>query len=232
MIYKIRLKEKAERYGMKLCPEVLGRCERYAELVDEWNRKINITAITEPEEVEDKHFLDCFLLACQPEIKGKVADVGSGAGFPGIILKIYKPDIEITLIESNKKKTAFLSLVGKELDLSLQVLGERAEDLGRSSARESFDVVTARAVAALPALSEYCLPLVKTGGFFLPMKGPKETEGTEAKKAIEVLGGEIKEIRKYTLPDDSERTIWVVQKSASTPERYPRKMAQIKKKPL
>ena len=232
MINTNRLQNKAEAQGLILSEKMLQKCLLYSQLLDEWNARINMTAITDPEEVEDKHFLDCLILAKQPEVEGRVADIGSGAGFPGLLLKMYKPDIELSLIESNQKRAAFLREAAKTLQLELEVLPVRAEEAVAAGKREFFDLVTARAVAALPALCEYCLPLVAVGGHFVPMKGKVEEEWTAAGRAISLLGGKKRELRRYKLPDGSERSLCVIQKVAHTAEKYPRSTARIKKSPL
>ena len=229
---KNRFKQKANEAGIQLSENQLESCLRYADLMLEWNQRSNITAITEAGEVEDKHFLDSLYLAAQPEVQGDVADIGTGAGFPGVVLKIFKPDIKLTLVESNQKKVAFLQSIKEGLNLEYEVLSERAEELGRAAYRERFDLVTARAVAALPVLAEYCLPLVKQGGWFVPMKGRLAEELDEARNAIGVLGGSLLEERPYHLPDGSERKLYLIEKVKPSDQRYPRNTARIKKKPL
>ncbi len=230
---KVRLAQKAGQYNIQLGPEILDQLEAYNRMMLEWNQKSNITAITEEQEVEDKHFIDSLFLASQPELKGKVADIGSGGGFPGLVLKIYRKDIDITLVESNQKKNAFLQLVVENLKLEgVRLCNKRAEELARGPERESFDLVTARAVASLPTLAEYCLPLVKEGGWFIPMKGRLEDELALSKNAIATLGGSCKEERAYQLPDGSERRLYVIEKIKPADNRYPRNTARIKKNPL
>ncbi len=229
---KARLKEKAAKYDILLSETQLDLCAEYAKLIVEWNKKINITAIIDAEGMENKHFIDSMLLAVQAEIQGHVADVGTGAGFPGIVLKICKPDIELTLIESNNKKIGFLQHVSSSLGLNAAFLNMRAEDVAKSSYRESFDVVTARAVSALPMLSELCMPLVKKNGWFIPMKGRNNDEFLSAKNAISLLGGMCKQEKSYELPDESQRSLYFIQKIQSTNAKYPRHMGKIKKSPL
>ena len=154
--------------------------DQYAELLVSYNQKVNLTAITDPEGIEDKHFVDSLLFACQPEVAGKMVDVGAGAGFPGIVTKIYKPDLDLTLMEPTGKRVDFLRYACETLGLTgVSFAKERAEEAARKSWREQFDLVSARAVAALPVLSEYCLPLAKVGGHFLAMKGASAAEELE-----------------------------------------------------
>ncbi len=230
---KCRMEAKARKYGIELTRGQLALLEQYSREMLAWNEKSNITAITKEEDIEDKHFLDSLILASQPEIQGRVADIGSGGGFPGMVLKIYKQDIEITLVESNNKKIAFLEHLAEVLELKgISFCKQRAEELGRGADRESFDLVTARAVAGLPMLAEYCLPLVKRGGWFIPMKGRLEEELQQAKNAIGSLGGRLKEERAYQLPGGDERKLYLIEKCKTTEDRYPRNTARIKKNPL
>ena len=160
----------------------LDLLDRYAELLVSYNEKVNLTAITSPEGIEDRHFADSLLFAAQPEVSGRLVDVGTGAGFPGIVAKIYKPDLELTLMEPTGKRVDFLRYACAELGLTgVEFAKERAEEAARKIWREQFDVASARAVAALPVLCEYCLPLVKVGGRFIAMKGPEAD--AEAKAA-------------------------------------------------
>ena len=209
---------------------------RYRELLLLWNEKMNLTAITDPQEILVKHFLDSLLTAKALPLydKASLADVGCGAGFPSIPLGIYRPALSLTLIDSLGKRLRFLDEVISELGLSARTVHARAEEAGRKAEhREQYDFVTARAVAAMPVLCEYCLPLVKTGGFFAALKGPEvELELDGARVAIQTLGGTLEEIQRFTLPDGSGRSIVVIQKTASTPQKYPRPSAQIAKKHL
>ena len=167
------LKNYLPDYADALSERQLEQLEKYAALLLEWNEKINLTAITDEEGIAAKHFLDCLAFLRHAQIKegARVADVGTGAGFPGIVLKIARPDIELVLIDSLQKRLNFLSEVCRELGIKATLVHARAEDAGHDKAlRESFDFVTARAVANLAVLSEYCLPLVKIGGVFAPMK--------------------------------------------------------------
>ncbi|MEG2930661.1 MAG: 16S rRNA (guanine(527)-N(7))-methyltransferase RsmG, partial [Ruthenibacterium sp.] len=171
MIDKNRLIEKAARYGINAAP-IADALDAYAQLLVEYTKKVNLTAITTPEGIEDRHFIDSLLLAAQPELRGRVVDVGTGAGFPGIVAKLYRPELSLTLMEPTGKRVDFLRFACAELGLTdVEFAKERAEEAARKIWRERFDAATARAVADMAMLSEYCLPLVKTGGVFLAMKG-------------------------------------------------------------
>ena len=202
MIDKNRLQAKCSTWNIPLTGAQLDLLDRYAELLVSYNEKVNLTAITSPEGIEDRHFADSLLFAAQPEVSGRLVDVGTGAGFPGIVAKIYKPDLELTLMEPTGKRVDFLRYACAELGLTgVEFAKERAEEAARKIWREQFDVASARAVAALPVLCEYCLPLVKVGGNFLAMKGASgEEELTAARGAIKKLGGEYRETRTLHLP--------------------------------
>ena len=191
-------------------------------------------AITDPEGIEDKHFLDSLLFASQPEVAGRMVDVGAGAGFPGIVTKIYKPELELTLMEPTGKRVEFLKYACAQLGLTgVEFAKERAEEAARKVWREQFDLASARAVAALPMLAEYCLPLVKVGGNFLAMKGASgEEELAAARGAIKKLGGAYKETRTLHLPGGDTRTLILCQKISQTPTAYPRNGGKIAKSPL
>lgn len=221
--------------GMDVSDAQIDKFIKYAELLVEWNEKINLTAITEPIEIAEKHFLDSAMcLKCG--IHGKVIDVGTGAGFPGIVLKILNPDIELCLLDSLQKRINFLETVCKELDLTnVTFVHARAEDGGRDkNLREKFDFSVARAVANLATLSEYCLPFVKVDGSFIAMKGPKAQEEIEAgKNAISKLGGEISNILEEQIPDtELKHVIISVKKVRPTAPAFPRKAGKPSKQPL
>ncbi len=229
------LKEYIE-HGVVLTEEQYAQLERYAELLVEWNEKMNLTAITDPEGIAVKHFLDClaYLKRVQIPTGAKVADVGTGAGFPGVVLKIARPDIELTLIDSLQKRLNFLSTILDEIGLKAKLVHARAEDAGHEKAlRESFDVVTARAVANLAVLSEYCLPLVKVGGVFAPMKTAEVAEELEhAETAVKILGGKAEKPEIYELPIAGGRSVVRIKKLAATPPKYPRQRVKISEKPI
>ncbi|MCI8442097.1 MAG: 16S rRNA (guanine(527)-N(7))-methyltransferase RsmG [Provencibacterium sp.] len=236
MIPKEKLRDWAAGYGIALEEEMLERLDRYAGLLCAYNEKVNLTAITEPEEIARKHFLDSLLLAAAlPLPEGtRLADVGTGAGFPGVPLKILRPDLSLTLIDSLQKRITFLQALSQEISLPFEALHLRAEEAGRQKGlREGFSVVTARAVASLPVLCEYCLPLVKPGGSFAALKsrGVQE-EIEEAKRAISLLGGELEQVRRFQLPGEEERAIVLIRKISQTPPKYPRSSAKMAKSPL
>ncbi len=218
--------------GFLLTESQLNKFEKYYELLVEYNQKFNLTAITEKEEVVYKHFIDSLygadLFKCL-----KVLDIGSGGGFPAIPLKIFKEDIELTLMDATLKKCEFLKVVAKELDLkNVTVINGRAEEFAfKDGFRESFDYCSARAVARLNILSEYCLPFVKVGGSFIAYKGDAEEEILEAEKGIKILGGNVKNIVKKELLG-AKRAIIEIEKVSSTPEKYPRSNGKIRKNPL
>ena len=232
MIDTSRLIEKAARYGIDAAP-VADALDRYAELLVEYNKKVNLTAITEPEGIEDRHFIDSLLLAAQPEVRGRVVDVGTGAGFPGIVLKLFRPEIELTLMEPTGKRVDFLKYACAELGIEAEFAKERAEEAARKRWRETFDTAVARAVADLPVLAEYCLPLVNVGGVFVAMKGsPAQDEAARGAGAVKKLGGEVAGTRAFTLPDSSARELIFCTKISHTPPAYPRNGGKIAKAPL
>lgn len=206
---------------------------RYSELLVDWNTKINLTAICDPKGIAEKHFLDSATALLTGFVNGKVIDVGTGAGFPGFVLKIMKPEIELTLLDSLQKRINFLKTVGGELDISAEYIHARAEDGGRMH-REKFDTVVSRAVANMTVLSELCLPFLKVGGYFLALKGPlADEELSDAKKAIHILGGEVTDVFSAKIPGtDLNHKIIIVKKVRHTPQQYPRKPGIATKNPL
>ena len=233
MIDETRLIQSAAMCGILINEAVAHQLSRYANLLEQESKKTNLTAIRNPKDIEDKHFIDCLQLANQTEVHGRVLDVGAGAGFPGAIAKIFRPEIELALLEANGKKANFLRFLSSELNLGAEVIQRRAEDAAHDGAlREAFDTVTARAVAALPVLCEYCLPFVKTGGVFVAMKGEAEREVEISKNAIEALGGRLCKLVDYTIPGTPRRTMVFIEKSGSTPQKYPRTQSAIIKRPL
>jgi 16S rRNA (guanine(527)-N(7))-methyltransferase RsmG len=226
----------AAQYGIPLTPEQLRQFALYAELLLDWNTRMNLTAITKPEEIAVKHFLDSLLLLKYTEIpeNESVIDVGTGAGFPGLPLKIVRPDLRLTLLDSSAKRVTFLREAAKALGLEAGAIHGRAEELGQKPGhRERYGLVTARAVAALPILCEYCLPFTSVGGVFVALKGPGiHAEAEDAKAALAKLGGKLLSIDEYELPNQNRRTIVLVQKISQTPAGYPRTHAKIAKRPL
>ena len=236
MINTPLLKLEAEKIGIKLDDTALSRFDKYAEMLVETNKTLNLTAITEPDEILYKHFIDCLSLLTVVDIKAgaKVIDVGTGAGFPGLVLLIARPDIKITLLDGTNKRLTFITEVLNALNLTADVVHQRAELAGKDKIfREKYDFVTARAVANLNTLSEYCMPFVRIGGIFAPMKASKgDDEVKEAGNAIKQLGGLIKEIKHLNIENCGERCIVITEKISQTPPKYPRASAQISKKPL
>lgn len=226
-----------EKFGVIIDEKIAERLNKYGNLLLEWNEKINLTAITEPEAVLYKHFYDCilFLKVCRLEKGSSIIDVGTGAGFPGMVLKIVRPDLKVTLLDSLNKRLVFLNEVINELGLEgIETVHMRAEDAGKSKIhRENYDVATARAVASLPVLLEYCTPLVKKDGIFLSMKGPSAREELSlCENAIKVLNLSEPNIICETLTGDEQRAFITFKKLSQTPPKYPRKPSDISKQPL
>lgn len=234
--FKEKMLEYSRDLGLLFNEKQLELFYKYQQLLLEWNEKINLTAIIDPEEIILKHFIDSLTIEKYIEKNENIADVGTGAGFPGIPLKIYRPDLNIVLIDSLNKRVSFLDEVIKELELEkIETVHSRIEDIGQlEKYREKFQNVTARAVANLSVLSEYLLPLVKLEGQCICMKGNSiEEELEESKKAIEILGGKIDKIDKFNLPNsDIERNIILINKIKFTPKMYPRKAGKPSKEPL
>jgi 16S rRNA (guanine527-N7)-methyltransferase len=230
------LKKGVQELGLELPLNTISKFFKYKELVLEWNKKVNLTSIEDDKEFIIKHFVDSLTLAPLLNIKnGSLIDVGTGAGFPGIPLKILLSNLEVTLLDSLDKRVRFLNTVIEELSIQgINAIHFRAEDGGHNSNyREKFDFAVARAVASLPVLLEYCLPFVKVGGVFFAMKGLSEDEVSLSKKALQTLGGEILEIKKFQLPlTDNQRNIIVIKKFRQTPTNYPRKAGKPSKNPL
>lgn len=228
------LNKKIEDFGLNA--EVSKELEIYKELLLEWNEKMNLTAITEDNEVDVKHFLDSLSLFKTKYLENNktLVDIGTGAGFPGLVAKIYNKDLEVTLLDSLNKRLTFLEEVISQLNLQgVKTLHGRAEELGRKELRETFDIATSRAVANLSTLLEYDLPFVKVGGYFIAMKGPEYLEELEkAKNAIKLLGGKLEEVIEIKLPLDITHYLVVIKKINSTPNKYPRAGGKPKKNPL
>lgn len=233
-----RLREKAAAFGIKLSDYQLEQFETYYEMLVEKNKVMNLTAITEKNEVIDKHFADSLaLIKSGVSLTGqKILDIGTGAGFPGIPLKIAFPELEIVLLDSLNKRIKFLNEVIEALGLEkITAIHGRAEDFAKQKEyREQFDYVVSRAVANLTVLSEYCLPYVKVGGCFMPYKsGEIDEELNNSKKAVQILGGKIEEVVKFQLPDtDIGRSFVKIKKNKNTAKKYPRKAGLPAKEPL
>lgn len=231
-----QLKELAAGFGVMLDDTALDRFAVYAEKLVGWNEKINLTAITDPEGITVKHFADSlavFRYADVPQ-NAAVIDVGTGAGFPGVAMLIARPDLKLTLLDSTKKKLSVIDDILSTLGLQAETLHARAEEAAKKAEyREQYDFATARAVANLRELSEYCLPFVKKGGSFISMKSAKTDEEIDgAKKAIATLGGKIEAVNAFTLADAGERTVIMIKKISQTSPKYPRPSAKIAKHPL
>ncbi len=232
--FKLALLEK----GIKLNEYQMGQFKKYFELLVEWNEKMNLTAITDEESVYLKHFFDSISASFYEDFSGSysVCDVGAGAGFPSIPLKICFPNLKVTIVDSLNKRIQFLTNLSKELQLNdVHFVHARAEEFGQNAMyREQFDLVTARAVARLSVLSELCIPLAKVGGKFIAMKAANAPdELKDAQKAINILGSEKSAEYTFLLPiENSERTLYVFSKIKSTPKRYPRKPGIPNKTPI
>lgn len=214
--------------------EIHEKFEIYCDFLIEYNKNVNLTAITNPEDVWRKHFADSIMLLKYVEIPADASliDVGTGAGFPSIPVKIYRSDIKLTMLDSLNKRIIFLDQLCEKLEINTETVHGRAEDYGKKECfREKFDVATARAVAAMPVLSEYCMPFVKKNGVFAAMKGPNEN-AEDSQKSVSLLGGDTIKAFRYKLGNDDDRQIFSVKKISHTPSGYPRNSSQIKNKPL
>lgn len=230
--------KRLEEHGISLNEKQLHQFERYFEVLVDWNERMNLTGITEREQVYTKHFYDSVSLAFYVDM-GKVnslADIGSGAGFPGIPLKICFPHLRLTIVDSLNKRITFLKHVAEELGFDqVEMIHGRAEEIARKQPyRDGFDLVTARAVARLAVLNEFCLPFVKTGGQFAAMKGSEPAEEIqEANRSLKELKGKLHKVHSFSLPvENSARHIVVIDKTGNTPARYPRKPGTAAKTPL
>lgn len=222
-----------EKNDLKLSEELYKKLDIYAEILIDYNKKVNLTAITEPMEILVKHFVDSIKVAeiLDIPLNANLIDVGTGAGFPSVPLKLYRPDIKITLLDSLQKRITFLELLCLRLEISSELIHGRAENISKMTEyREKFDFVTARAVANISLLSELCIPFLKIGGIFAALKGPNE-DINSGNKAIEVLGGNLEDIIRYEI-DNELRRIAVIKKISQTSAKYPRNSAQLKRNPL
>ena len=234
--FKKVLYEKTKQIGIELKEEQLEKFYLYMNILLEWNEKINLTAITNEEEIILKHFVDSLTINKYIEEGKSIIDVGTGAGFPGIPIKILREDLKVTLLDSLNKRINFLNEVIEKLDLkNIECIHGRAEEFGKNkNYREKYDLATSRAVANMSTLSEYLIPCVKVGGKVLAMKGDKaEEELEEAKKAIKLLGGKVENIDNFYLPDsDIKRNIIIIKKIEKTERKFPRKPGTPAKEPI
>lgn len=233
-----RLIENMKMISVELTDKQVSQFIKFYEMLVEWNKVMNLTGITEYDEVVMKHFVDSLSIV---KVNGfdnvtSIIDVGTGAGFPGIPLKIVFPEIKITLLDSLHKRIKFLNAVIDELELeNIETIHGRAEDFSKKEDyREQYDLCVSRAVANLATLSEYCLPYVKEDGYFLPYKsGDIKEEAANSKKAVKILGGNIEDIISFEIPDtDMARTILKIHKTKATPKRFPRKAGLPTKEPI
>ena len=232
---KERFIEEVKKLGISIDDDKLNKLEKYYELLIEWNEKINLTAITEKEEVYLKHFYDSLTLIKAYNLNQniKVCDVGSGAGFPGIVLKIFFEDIDITLVDALNKRINFLNLVIDKLNLKkVHAIHSRVEDFAKNHIEE-FDLVTSRAVAKLNMLNELCIPMVKINGYFIPLKANIDEEIKESEKSLKILNSNLENIISFKLPiEESIRNLVIIKKIGKTSNKYPRSFDKIKKNPL
>ena len=230
------IEKKSRKIDINLDNEICNKLYNYMNLLLEWNEKINLTAITDEKEIILKHFIDSFTINKFINSGDIMLDIGTGAGFPGLPIKIIRPEVDVFLMDSLNKRINFLNEVIELLQLkNIEAFHSRAEEMAKNNKfREKFDVVTSRAVAKLNILLEYMLPYTKIDGKCLCMKGPNiEEEIKEAEKALKILGGEIEKIEKIILPDSNiERNIIIIRKKSATPLKYPRKAGMPTKEPL
>lgn len=228
------LKKGSKDLGVPLSDEQIDKLIRYSDLLVDWNEKMNLTAITEKDAIATKHFLDSLSAISTGHVRGKVIDVGCGAGFPGLVLKIAKPETKLTLLDSLNKRITFLDAVCTDLGLSdVETVHARAEDAARRM-REEFDTVVSRAVANMTVLSELCIPFLKVGGRFLALKGPlADEELKDAQRAIGILGGEVEDVFRANIPyTELSHKIIIVKKVRHTPMKFPRKAGIVTKNPI
>ena len=232
--FEERMKEECKSIDVILQTEQIEQFYNYMNELISWNEKINLTAITEPEEIIKKHFVDCLLILKHINKESKIIDVGTGAGFPGIPLKIVDSSLNITLLDSLNKRINFLNEVISKVNLkNIKAVHSRAEEYATKENRESFDVAVSRAVAELPTLLEYLMPYVKLNGICICMKGPKASEELEkSKKAIQILGGKLEKVENIKIDENMERNIIIIRKIKNTPAKYPRKAGKPSKEPI
>lgn len=232
---KTFLKELAEQIDVKLSDKMVEQFFIYKDLLKEWNEKINLTAIVDDEEIIIKHFIDSLTIVKHIPQNAKIIDVGTGAGFPGIPIKIARPDVEVVLLDSLNKRINFLNEVIEKTGITdIETIHSRAEDAGNNiKYREKFDISTARAVANMSTLLEYCTPFLKEGGRFICMKAEAREEVKEAEKAIKTLNMQLEDVEEFKLPKiEANRTVIILKKLKSTPPKYPRKAGIPSKEPI
>jgi 16S rRNA (guanine(527)-N(7))-methyltransferase RsmG len=228
--------EYAQKNNISLPEHTEKALTTYGELLLKWNEQINLTAITDPEEIVIKHFIDSMSILKYIDLKDgqSLIDVGTGAGFPGMVIKILRPNVNVTLLDGHGKRFIFLKDLEETLGIFAKNLHNRAELAAKDETlRESFDFAVARAVARFPTLLEYCMPFVKVGGYFVSMKGPEAKEEIlEGKNAVSILGGSEPTLFEELLPNDNKRSFIITKKAQKTPPKYPRPSAKIKSKSL
>lgn len=236
MIPTEKISQAIASFGLSLDSAQLEKFDTYGSFLIEYNSMVNLTAITEPTEIAIKHFADSIIPLALTQIAqgASLIDVGTGAGFPGVALKIVRPDIKLTLLDSLNKRLTFLEKLSEKLEQKNTLVHHRAENAGVDPAlRGKFDYATSRAVAQLAVLCEYCLPLLKVGGRMIALKGPDcAAEIASAANAIKLLGGHLKKADEYFLADAGKRTLVVIEKIAPTPKKYPRQRVKLAEKPL
>lgn len=234
--FREELVKDLEQMGISISEEQVGLFYCYMELLLEWNEKMNLTAITDPKEIIVKHFVDCSTVLKELEESKRIIDIGTGAGFPGVVIKILRPNLPITLVDSLNKRIIFLEEVIKTLKLEkVELIHARVEDLARQKEyREQFDYIVSRAVAPLNVLLEYMIPFLKVGGKCICMKGSNvEEEISNAKEALNILSGEISSKKEIILPElNLPRNILEIEKKKVTPKTYPRKAGKPSKEPI
>ncbi|MGI6423786.1 MAG: 16S rRNA (guanine(527)-N(7))-methyltransferase RsmG [Tepidanaerobacteraceae bacterium] len=235
--FKEVLKEEAKKNNIVISADKLEQFDVFRDNLIDWNGRVNLTRIIEPYDFAKKHVIDSLMLLKHVDIKpsAKLIDVGTGPGIPGLIIKIYRPDISLSLLESVGKKTNFLNLIVENMNLQdVKVINNRAEIVGHDMEhREKYDIVVARAVSALNALSEICLPFVRPRGIFVAMKGPSpDEEIRSSERALGILGGKLKTCTEYVLDGDMRRTLVIIDKIRNCPNKYPRKPGIPGKAPL
>lgn len=232
--FEEKMQKECQNIDIMLEAEQIAQFYEYMKELITWNEKINLTAIVEPEEIIKKHFIDCLAILKYVEKGNKIIDVGTGAGFPGIPLKIAEPSLNITLLDSLNKRINFLNQIISKINLkNIKAIHSRAEEYVTKETRETYDIAVSRAVAELPTLLEYLMPYVKPNGICICMKGPKAMEELEkSKKAIQILGGKLEKIENIKIAENMERNIIIIRKIKNTPDKYPRKAGKPSKEPI